>query len=158
MSKDLDLLDAIDDMILVNVSAKDWKESVKLAGELLVKGKRVKETYIEAMIRTTEELGPYSVIAPGVAIPHARPEDGVIKPGFSIVILKEPVKFNSPNDPVYVIIGFAAIDKTSHIKALQLLAELLSNKDFLEGIKKCRTMDEVKELIRRFSTFINKVR
>ncbi|MET1159814.1 MAG: PTS sugar transporter subunit IIA [Thermoprotei archaeon] len=152
MSSEHALLDLIDDMILVGASPKDWKEAVRLAGELLVKSNRARETYIDAMIRTTEELGPYAVIAPGVAIPHARPEDGAIKPGFSIVILKEPVKFGSPNDPVYIVIGFTAVDKTSHIKALQLLAELLSNKDFVEGLKKCKTKEEVLEHIKRFST------
>jgi len=151
MSDELSLMDAIDDMILVGAVAKNWKEAVILAGKLLIEGKRVKESYIDAMIKTTEELGPYSVIAPGVAIPHARPEDGVIKPGFSIVVLKEPVKFNSPNDPVYIVIGFAAVDKKSHIRALQALAELLSNKEFIDEIKKCKTKEEVKKLISRFS-------
>ncbi|MCD6301193.1 MAG: PTS sugar transporter subunit IIA [Staphylothermus sp.] len=150
MSNELTLLDAIDDMILVGAVAKDWKEAVKLAGKLLVEGKRVKETYVDAMIKTTEELGPYAVIAPGVAIPHARPEDGVIKPGFSIVVLKESVKFNSPNDPVYIVIGFAATDKKSHLKALQILAKLLSNNEFLDNLKRCRTKENVKKLIRLF--------
>lgn len=79
-----DLLEAIDDMIIVNAVASDWREAVILAGKLLVKNGKAEGMYIDATIRTVEELEPYSVIAPGVAIPHAKLEDGAVKPGFSI--------------------------------------------------------------------------
>lgn len=153
-----DLLEAVDDMILVEAVARDWKEAVTIAGKLLVENGRAKEMYIDAMIRTVEELGPYSVIAPGVAIPHARPEDGAVKPGFSIVVLKEPVYFGSPNDPVHVVIGFTAVDKTSHIGALQTLAVLLSSEEFIESIKRVRSKDDVKRVIKEYSEKLLKQR
>jgi PTS system ascorbate-specific IIA component len=99
------------------------------------------------MVRVTRELGPYAVLAPGVAMPHARPEDGAREAGLSIVILSEGVNFGSPNDPVYLVIGFAAKDKTSHLKILQELALLLSEPDIIEVIKKTRTIDELKNLL-----------
>ena len=146
----LSLLDAINDTVMVDAEASDWVEAVRLAGFLLYRGNKVKEEYVEAMIRTTKELGPYAVIAPGVAIPHARPEDGAIDVGFSIVVLKKPVKFGSPNDPVYIVIGFSAIDRKTHLKALQQLANLLSKPEFIERLKKARSPADVKEVVREF--------
>ena len=56
------------------------------------------------MINAVEELGPYIVIIPHIAIAHARPSDNVLKNGISLITLKEPVEFgNKDNDPVYYI-------------------------------------------------------
>jgi len=107
----------------------------------------VEERYVEAMVRVTEELGPYAVIAPGVAMPHARPEDGAREVGLSLVVLREGVNFGSPNDPVYVVIGFAAKDKTSHLRVLQQLAEFLSEPDVVEELKRIRSEDELRTLL-----------
>ncbi|MEM4488909.1 MAG: PTS sugar transporter subunit IIA [Desulfurococcaceae archaeon] len=147
MGIELNILDLIDDMILINANATDWKEAVRLAGKLLVENSRAKESYVEAMIKVTEELGPYAVIAPGIAIPHARPEDGALKPGFSIVVLRKPVNFGSHNDPVYIVIGFTAVDKTSHLRALQILATLISDEEFKNRIINAASKEEVKEII-----------
>ena len=46
------------------VVAQDWQEAVRAAGDLLVENHYVEERYIDGMIRTVEELGPYIVIAP----------------------------------------------------------------------------------------------
>jgi len=144
---EIDLLKAIDDRILVGVSARDWVEAVKLAGKLLAESGVVEERYVEAMVRVTEELGPYAVLAPGVAMPHARPEDGAREVGLSLVVLREGVNFGSPNDPVYVVIGFAAKDKTSHLKVLQQLAEFLSEPGVVEELRKVRSEEELKSLL-----------
>lgn len=144
---EIDLLRALGDRVLVGASARDWVEAVRLAGELLVRDGVVEERYVEAMVRVTEELGPYAVIAPGVAMPHARPEDGAREVGLSLVVLREGVNFGSPNDPVYVVIGFAAKDKTSHLRVLQQLAEFLSEPDVVEELKRIRSEDELRTLL-----------
>ena len=81
--------------VTVCAEAGDWREAVKLSGGLLVASGAAEEGYISAMVRTVEELGAYAVIAPGVAIPHARPEDGAKKVGLSLAVLSEPVEFGS---------------------------------------------------------------
>lgn len=146
-SLEIDLLKAVDDRILVGASARDWVEAVRLAGELLVRSGVVEERYVEAMVKVTEELGPYAVLAPGIAMPHARPEDGAREVGLSLVMLREGVSFGSPNDPVYVVIGFAAKDKTSHLKVLQQLAEFLSEPGVIEELMKVRSAEELKSLL-----------
>jgi len=59
--------------IRLKARAVDWQEAVRMGGELLVNAGFAKSSYIEAMVETVKLLGPYSVIALGTAMPHARP-------------------------------------------------------------------------------------
>ncbi|MFB8734775.1 PTS sugar transporter subunit IIA [Bacillus sp. SL00103] len=43
------------------------------------------------MIQSVDQNGPYIVIAPQVAIPHARPEDGVNELSMSLMTFEQPV-------------------------------------------------------------------
>ena len=79
--------------IALNVDAKDWKEAVRVSGGLLVKNGLVEPRYVDAMIEMVNTIGPYIVISPGVAMPHARPEDGVLEPCMSLITLKTPDQF-----------------------------------------------------------------
>ncbi|WP_042700363.1 PTS sugar transporter subunit IIA [Thermococcus sp. PK] len=138
--------------IKTNVEVSKWEEAVKIAGEILYKNGKVTRDYITGMVNTIKKLGPYAVIAPGVALPHARPEDGALEVGISIVVLKRPLNFGSPNDPVKVIIAFSAPDKKSHVQLLQELAVLLSNDDFREKLANAETPQEVIEIIKSFKS------
>ena len=92
------------------------KEAIMEAGKLLLKNGNIEENYIDKMIESYEKNGAYIVIAPRIAMPHASYKDGVIKAGFSILTLKEPVVFgNKENDPVDVIIGLATGSNDEHI-------------------------------------------
>jgi PTS system ascorbate-specific IIA component len=114
--------------ILLQQSAANWRECFQLAGNALVESKRVRDSYIQEMIDAFEELGPYMVIAPGIALAHGRPSKSVLETGLSLVTLSEPVAFGSANnDPVRLVIGLAAVDHDSHIDLLAALSELLMN-------------------------------
>jgi mannitol/fructose-specific phosphotransferase system IIA component (Ntr-type) len=132
------------DRVAVNVVAADWQEAVKAAGQLLVDTGGVEESYIEGMIRTTKELGPYIVIAPGLAIPHSRPEDGVIEACMAVASLSTPVPFgNEENDPVKVLIAFGATDHDEHVQAIGQMTEVLSEPENLEALKAAQSPEEV---------------
>ncbi len=118
--------------ILLDVATADWRGAVRVAGGLLLKDGVIKPEYIDAMISTAEELGPYIVIAPGIAMPHARPEAGAILTGMSLVRLAPAVEFGNPDhDPVTLVFALAAVDKRVHLKAMQTLAELLLSKELV---------------------------
>jgi len=123
--------------IRTHVKVKNWQEAVSASGELLVAVDLVEPRYVDAMIETTIELGPYCVIAPGIAIPHARPESGVKDNGFSAITLTEPVEFGNPdNDPVFLVLAFCALDHDSHIESLKLMAQAISQDGFIERVIK----------------------
>lgn len=114
-------------MIALQVQVSDWRQAVRAGGELLVKAGKCENRYVDAMIKAIEDLGPYMVLAPGLALAHARPQDGVIKAGISIVTLATPVEFGSEeNDPVGLLISLCGADNKSHIGMLQELAQFLS--------------------------------
>lgn len=135
--------------ILVNAQAETWEDSVRLAGALLVQSGAVDPDYVDAMIAVVKELGPYVVIAPGVALPHARPEQGVHHNAFSLVRLRSPVRFGNPdNDPVTLVIALAARDNSSHIRALQTVATLVGESAFVERLRQAASVEEVTALVR----------
>ena len=61
------------DSIRLRLEAADWKEAVKLAVEPLIESGAILPEYYDAIIESTEEYGPYYILMPGMAMPHARP-------------------------------------------------------------------------------------
>ena len=132
------------DNIQTNVEAKDWKDAVIKTGELLLKQGFVEKSYIDAMINKVEELGPYIVIAPHIAMPHARPEDGVNETSIAIVTLKEPLNFgHEKNDPVRLILALAAKDNEDHLETLANLMEILGDETKLANIMNSLSPEEL---------------
>ena len=131
----------------------DWEEAVNVAATPLLEQGAIRESYIDAMIDNIKTIGPYVVIGPEVAIPHARPEMGVNQVGMSFLKLKEPVHFlNDPNYPVRLIFCIAAIDNTTHLKALSQLTKLLSEKNSVEELKDADSKDHILDLFKQYST------
>lgn len=134
--------------IKLNVEVKDWEEAVRVGGQLLVQSGAAEERYVDAMVDIVKEVGPYIVILDGIAMPHARPEDGAKRVGMSIVTLKPSIEFNNEeNDPVRLVISLCAIDSKSHLKALSQLMGLLEDRDAIEKILISKDVDEVYEVI-----------
>jgi len=133
--------------IALGVEAVDWRDATRIAGRLLLDTGAIREPYIEAMLRTAEELGPYIVIAPGIAMPHARPEEGAIQTALSLVRLNTPINFgHADHDPVTLIFALAALDKQIHLRAMQTLATLLLSKDLVRRLMVVQTKEEVYSL------------
>ena len=62
-------------------SAKDWQEAIDFSMASLLDKNYISENYIQAIKDSTMSNGPYYILAPGVAMPHARPECGALKEG-----------------------------------------------------------------------------
>jgi transcriptional antiterminator/mannitol/fructose-specific phosphotransferase system IIA component (Ntr-type) len=135
-----------DRQILLNKEAENWEDAIKLVAQPLLEEHYIKEEYITAMIHAVKTYGPYIVVGKGVALAHARPEDGVNKLGLSIMTLANPICFgHEDNDPVKIIFCLAAVDNFSHLNIMKSIVntinqewkidQLLSQKD-LENFKK----------------------
>jgi PTS system ascorbate-specific IIA component len=122
-----------------------WKDSFEIAGSGLVESKRTTSQYTQEMIEAFEELGPYMVVAPGIALAHGRPSESVLETGLSLVTLSTPVAFGSPsNDPVSLIIGLAAVDHDSHIDLMAALSELLMSNESVNFLLNATNESEVR--------------
>lgn len=130
--------------IRLNVPAADWREAVRACGAALVAGGIATAAYTDQVIATVEQLGPYLVIAPGIALAHARPSAAVLRPGLSWVTLAHPVWFgHKENDPVTLVVGLAAPDNSSHVQALATLAGLLEDPPRRGTLLAATTPDDV---------------
>lgn len=137
--------------VRVGVEAKDWQEVVDIAGRLLLDDDSIEPSYIDAMREVIQSLGPYVVIAPGVALLHGRPKHGVKRICMSLVVLKTPVKFGHPeNDPVTLAFALGGVDERSHLDALAQLATLLSDEEAASRLRSARSVEEVLEVVRAF--------
>jgi len=133
--------------ITLKAKANDWKQAIELAGSGLVTSGRTTASYTQAMIQAFEELGPYMVIAPGIALAHARPSAEVLSTGLSLVTLSEPVHFgNATNDPVSLVIGLAATDHDGHIDLMASLSELLMDVMKVNMLLQATNLEEVRTL------------
>ena len=125
----------------------NWQEAITEAGELLIKSGDIEHQYIDNMIESVNELGPYIVLTKGFALAHAAPCEAVKRTGISLINLEKPVDFGSSNDPVSVVMCLACVDKESHIEHLQKLAVKLMEEDMIEKLSNCETADELYKTI-----------
>lgn len=137
--------------IRVQAQCKDWQDVVETgAGILLAKG-CIESEYVSQIKHYLEEHGPYMVIAPGVVLLHARPEDGVNDVCMSLMTLKQPVEFgHAQNDPVDVVITFATLDSEMHVQALSQMMQLLSDEHSLKKLREAKEEKEVLGIIQPF--------
>ena len=127
--------------ILLQAEASTWQEAVKLSVDLLVKADVVEPRYYQAILDGVAQHGPYFVIAPGLAMPHGRPEEGVKKTGFALVTLKTPLVFNhEDNDPVDILITMAEV-------GIMQIVNLFDDEANFDRLRACRTAQDVLDLI-----------
>jgi PTS system ascorbate-specific IIA component len=100
------------------------------------------------MIRMIEEHGPYIVIAPGLALAHARPGPEVLASGLSVVTLAEPVSFGHPhNDPVSVILGLAIAAGDDHLAAVASVANIFNDSEAVTRLAAASTPSDVQAIM-----------
>jgi mannitol/fructose-specific phosphotransferase system IIA component (Ntr-type) len=139
--------------IQVMTNVKDWKEAIRTAAEPLLKKGSINQDYVKAMINNVLEMGPYIVVAPRIALAHARPEQGVNQMGISLLCLKESVSFSKEDrHDVNLIIVLAAVDSETHLTVLSQLARLLSDDNGLSSIFHAESALEVMPIINQYST------
>ncbi|MEB5751464.1 PTS sugar transporter subunit IIA [Leclercia adecarboxylata] len=129
-------------------SVSDWKQAIRLSAQPLLAKETITEEYVEAIFKSHQELGPYYVLAPGLAMPHARPEQGAIKNGLSLLHIKQGVSFNADeNDPIYVVIMLCALSGDEHINMITALAEIFSDDERLSALLKASTLETIQTVI-----------
>ncbi|MBQ0139583.1 MAG: PTS sugar transporter subunit IIA [Kurthia sp.] len=134
------------DRIRREMKAETWEQAIELAGQPLLADGSIENSYIQAIIRQVNTLGPYIILTPNVALPHARPEDGVNKTSMSLLSLATPCLFPT-GKTVQLLFFLAAADNESHLFALQDLAEILSVPENIEELISCEDEQSLQETI-----------
>lgn len=126
-----------------------WKEAIALAAQPLVEQEKVEERYIDAMIGKVEEFGPFIDLGKGIAIPHARPEDGVKEVGMSMLRLEHPVHLlDDPAHEIKLLICIAAVDNQTHLRALSHLTSILRESKNIQQLVDSKEFSEIADLLK----------
>ncbi|MEP6480795.1 MAG: PTS sugar transporter subunit IIA [Rhodoglobus sp.] len=134
--------------IVIGANAADWRAAVTLAADALAISGAARPEYGLEMIRMIEEHGPYVVIAPGLALAHARPGPEVLADGLSIVTLATPVNFGHPhNDPVRVVLGLAIVSADEHLAAVAALANVFNDSHAIDELAAATSAAEVQHIM-----------
>ncbi|CAI1533662.1 PTS mannitol transporter subunit IIA [Serratia proteamaculans] len=136
-----------DKSISIKDNAKDWQQAVDYSMAALLEKGYVTYRYIDEIKKSTLENGPYYILAPLVAMPHARPECGAIKTGLSLTLLKNVVTFGDDKEPVKLLIGLSAADSDEHIGAIQALSEIFCEESQIEALLNATTERQLMDII-----------
>ena len=135
--------------VICALDADNWEDAIIKGGQVLVDKGAATPEYLETIVRKCKDNGPYIVIAPGIAMPHARPEEGALALGYGIVTLKNPVTFNDPdNDPVELLIFMAAPSVKDHNEeAVCQIADLCDDEEAIAQIIKATSAGEIIDIL-----------
>lgn len=131
-----------------DVQARDWRDAVAQVATLLVEHGFATPEYGRHMTEVIERFGPYVVIAPGIALVHARPGRDTLANGMGVLALAEPVAFGHPHyDPVRLVIGVAMTKPEDHLSVVASMANAIDEGGVLE---RTATMIDPQEFVDRF--------
>jgi PTS system ascorbate-specific IIA component len=137
-----------DDAVVLGAHVPDWRAAVREAGRALTRSGATRSEYADRMIAVIEEFGAYVVVAPGLALAHARPGVDVRREGLAVVTLAEPVAFGHPhNDPVRVVVGLAVASAEEHVASVARLANAFNDAGIVGRIARAANPAEVRALL-----------
>lgn len=139
-------------MIDLDYQADTWEQAVRRAGSLLLEAGAVSGHYVDRMVSCVKEMGPYIVVCPGVAMPHARYEDGVSKVAVSFLRLSRPVSFGTDRDPrpVDMLFAFSTTDEKAHLRLLEDLWSIFSDEQALKRLHASHSKEKILSYLREW--------
>ena len=147
----LKLVDLLtEENIVFRKKVSSFEEGIRIAAQPLLERGDISENYIDTMIENVHKRGPYIHMGDGIALPHARPEDGVQKIGFSMLALNEPIALDEAWE--YMVDHFivlAAADNSLHLNALSELSQLIRNKALLKDFLKSREPKQLTNILKK---------
>lgn len=137
----LEILSA--DKIQILDKVETWEQAITIAANPLLTQDYFESSYVTAMIGSVKELGPYIVIAPEIAIAHARPNDDVKHIGLSLLKLNEHINFSEEGHFASLIFVLSAVDNYGHLAILRSLATKLGNQDTVNQLLAAQEINEI---------------
>ncbi len=142
-----------EDLIRLKLPAVNWEDAVRKAASALLENDKITAPYIDAMISTAREAGPYIVVTKHVALSHAKPEAGAKETAMGIAVLEYPIEFgNKCNDPVKYVFSLSAVDHESHLQAMAEFLELLEKDEFYDVLDKTKNPEEIMSYIKAYES------
>ena len=140
-----------DNIVISNEQNLTVDNALDITCSKLIEQGKVDATYLGAIKQKHKEIGAYYVLAPKIAMPHARPEDGVNEASLQITVFKNGVDLESEdNGDVFFSVTLAALDSDSHIQTIVALSELFQNDDDIDAIISAENQAEIAEILKKY--------
>lgn len=126
----------------------NWEDAVKAACAPLIEQKAIEEEYPELIIESVKKYGPYIVIAPKIAIPHAQEGHGVNETSICFMKTNTSVRFSDDREQdAQLFFVLASTDNNIHLQNLSNMVELISDEEVVEKLLKAQNVEDLKEIL-----------
>lgn len=130
-----------------------WQDALKACGQPLLEQGFIEESYIDAVITCVEKYGPYIVIAPDIAMPHATEgNEGVKKTTIGFMKVETPVVFD-PNDhekDARLFFILATNNHEEHLENMVALSEMLMNEELVQDLLQVKNDEDLKAVANKY--------
>lgn len=121
-----------------------WQNMIQMAGQPLLDDGLIAQEYVDEIITTCTEKGPYMNIGPNIVLAHARPLPSTKKAVMALLLSKQPAALlDDPAHTVRLWIFLATPDNRSHIELIQKLATLLMDADRVQRVLAANSQEEL---------------
>ncbi|WP_067143489.1 PTS sugar transporter subunit IIA [Oceanivirga salmonicida] len=127
-------------------TVKDYKEAIRISSKPLIKKGKINNLYVEKIIENVDKLGFYIVIDDFVAMPHARPEDGVNETSISFLKVNSGINFG--DNKIYLIFTLASKNSDEHIEILKKIMEILQNEKIKKKLLEAKNIEQIYKILK----------
>lgn len=121
-----------------------WENLIQLAGRPLLDDGLIAQEYIDEIVTTCREKGPYMNIGPNIVLAHARPLPSTRKAAMALLLSRQPAALlEDPAHAARLWIFLATPDDQSHIELIQKLAALLMDADRVQRVLAANSQEEL---------------
>ena len=134
--------------------AENWEDAIRMSCKLLIEDGTISPGYADEIIAAVREMGPYIVLMPGFALPHAmKNSENAHGTAIAFMKLAHPVSFDANNSEkdARVFFTLAARDSEEHLKNMRKLWKMLTNEELCADLLNVSSVDELAALDAKYS-------
>lgn len=135
-------------------SFPDWEAAVRGSCKTLLDDGTVEEAYVDAVVNGVKKFGPYIVLAPDIAMPHAQEgAEGINETAIAFMKVEKPVEFEpgNPDRNARLFFTLASKDPDQHLENMGKLAEILGNEAMVADLLKAKNVEDLLAVDAKYS-------
>ena len=133
--------------IVAQDTSPSFADAVSQSVSLLVASGKAQLSYVDEVLESLKTLGPYFVIAPGLALAHAKPSDSVLAPGMALLKLAQPVISGSANDPVSLVFSMCSPNASEHMEMLADFGQIMSTDQVMTNLLNASAVSVIEDIL-----------
>lgn len=127
---------------------ENWEDAVAAAVQPLIEEGVALPEYVDEIISSVKEHGPYIVIAPNICIPHAQEGKGVKDTAICFMKTNKPVHFSdNPEHDAQLFFVLASTDNEKHMNNLMQLVGFIEDENIVNKLLEAQSVADIQALI-----------